>query len=367
MLFIGISAKSCLPGQTVPEAVYAVFMMMFAVISPILMTGAFAERMRFAPALILMVAWEILVFYPVANWIWSPAGGWLAKQGVLDFAGGIVIHTTAGASSLVVAKMLGHRKGFDDYEGEFPYSNIPLAVIGAGLLWIGWFGFNAGSALQAGAVAVSTVVNTQAAAAMSGFVWLVLSWWRHRPSTIAVINGVIAGLAGVTPASGYIAPPAAIILGVLLGFSSFFGAIFVKHTLRIDDALDVSAVHGLTGVVGSIFIGFASQTAINGNVWDGVVFGGSGSRVGWQILAVLVCGVWAAGMTWLIMLSLNAFYPGGTRVAEEHEDEGLDLVEHGEEVIHPVDRNSGTKRASRGHGGRPENELHLLENAVQKF
>jgi Amt family ammonium transporter len=234
----------------------------------------------------IIVLWEILVYYPVAHWIWG--NGWLAQMGTLDFAGGehahnartaytnkhtcvasrsaaqracfrcasfsrptgIVIHTTAGTGALVMAILLGRRKGYDKYHGEFPPSNLPLACIGAALLYMGWFGFNAGSALASDGTAIFAIGNTQMGAVSSGFVWLTLNWIRHHPSLVATINGLIAGLAGVTPAAGYISAQSALGLGVVLGFASYGSVILMKHKLRIDDALDVSSVHGLTGLIG---------------------------------------------------------------------------------------------------------------------
>jgi Amt family ammonium transporter len=228
--------------------------MMFAVIAPLLMTGAFAERLKFKAFLFITLMWELFIYYPVAHWIWG--GGWLAQQGVLDFAGGITIHTTAGISGVVICVLLGKRKGFSRNHGEFPPSNMLAACLGAMLLWIGWFGFNAGSALSAGRSAVAAIVSTHIAASASAAVWLFAHWGRYggRTSLVALLNGAVAGLAGVTPASGYISSLSALVLGVILGFASLVTVSVFKSRLHIDDALDVIGVHGVTGIVGSIFM-----------------------------------------------------------------------------------------------------------------
>ncbi|EGG17683.1 ammonium transporter [Cavenderia fasciculata] len=323
---IGVSYTDCNShAPNIPSAAYAMFMMMFANITPLLMTGAYAERVKYRSFILLTVFWEIIVFYPVAHWIWG--GGWLQRMGVLDFAGGIVIHTSAGVGALVVALYLGRRKGFEKYGGEFPPSNIPLACLGAALLWMGWFGFNAGSALAAGSVAASAVASTQIGGSFSGIVWIILSWLKGKPSTVAVINGVIAGLAGITPASGFINNQYSIGLGVVLGLASYFSVFLLKHKLHIDDALDVSSVHGLTGIIGAIAIGFCAEVKINPAGADGVFYGNA-HLLGVQVLAVVVVGAWAAIATLAILILIDKFV--GLRIDESEEEHGLDLVEHGE-------------------------------------
>jgi Amt family ammonium transporter len=254
-------------------------------------------------------------------------------MGAQDFAGGIVIHTTAGMSSLVAVWILGHRKGFDKYHGEFPYSNLPLACIGATLLWAGWFGFNGGSALSSGRVAVAAVVNSQVGASAASVVYmLIVLWQTGRPSTIAMINGAIGGLAGVTPAAGYITPPAAMLLGAILGVTVWAGIHLLKHRLRFDDALDVSSVHGLTGIVGALYIGFAGKASVSGA--NGAVEA-HGHRDGWrllgvQLLAVIVCGAWAAAWTFILLKAIGRFLP--LRIPEDEEQNGLDVYLHNEGV-----------------------------------
>jgi Amt family ammonium transporter len=315
---------------TVPAGAFAMFEMMFAAITPLLLTGAFAERLRWKAYFLFLILWEVLVFYPVAHWIWG--GGWLYKLGALDFAGGIVIHTTAGTGALVSALILGRRQGFDRYHGEFPPSNMPLATIGAAFLWMGWFGFNAGSALSSGPLAVSAVVSTQVAGAMSGFTWMMLSWWQRKPSILALINGVVAGLAGVTPASGYINTQWTLPLGMILGVASYFSVHFFKHKLRIDDALDVSSVHGLTGIIGSLWIGLACEQLVNPSVAHNGLFYGDHSAylLGIQALAVTVAAAWSAFVTAALMLIMQRFI--GLKLSVEQEELGVDATDHGEQA-----------------------------------
>lgn len=313
---------------TVPTALYAMFQMMFACITPLLMTGAYAERLAWVPFVLFTVLWEVVVYYPVAHWMWS-ADGWLAVWGAQDFAGGIVIHTTAGVSSLVAVAMLGRRHLFFDFHGEFPYSSLPVAAIGATLLWTGWMGFNGGSALAANGVAVHAVVNSQIAASVSSCVYMLIVYWKTgKPSTVAILNGAVAGLAGVTPASGFITPVGAFVLGVLLGSGTYFGIWLLKHRLHLDDALDVSTVHGLTGVIGSLFIGFGGYASVSGA--NGVVAtaGQDWSLLGKQLVAVVVCGGWAGVWTFLILFAISRRTP--LRVAMEVELAGLDVGIHAE-------------------------------------
>eukprot|EP01117_Protostelium_nocturnum_P003099 TRINITY_DN1403_c0_g1_i4.p1 TRINITY_DN1403_c0_g1~~TRINITY_DN1403_c0_g1_i4.p1 ORF type:complete len:459 (-),score=97.78 TRINITY_DN1403_c0_g1_i4:207-1583(-) len=330
ILMIGVDYNTCSRhAPNVPAALYGFFQMMFAAITPLLMTGAFAERMRFKAYMIYIILWEILIYYPVAHWIWGD--GWMSTLNppVEDFAGGIVIHTTAGAASLVCALVLGQRKDFDKYDGEFPPSNLPLAALGGALLWTSWFGFNAGSALSSGPLAVSTVVATQRAATCSGVVWLILSWVRGKPSAVATINGVIAGLAGITPASGYVDPQYGTVIGLVLGLSSYGGVYLLKHKLRIDDALDVSSVHGITGAVGAFMIGFFGQKAFNSTGADGLFFGDHSWRLlGVQTAAIVVSGVYAAIVTFIILKVIDRL----VKLKLSEEDLGLDVKDHGEDA-----------------------------------
>jgi Amt family ammonium transporter len=328
---LGVGYNECSPhAPQIPAALFALFMMMFAAITPLLMTGSIAERINWNSFIILIVAWEVLVYYPLAHWIWG--GGWLDRMGVQDFAGGIVIHTSAGAGSLVLSIMLGRRKQFEKYHGEFPPSNLPLAAIGTCMLWGGWFGFNAGSALTSGAIATSTLASTQLAAVTSGTVWLIASWIRNKPSSMMVMVGIVAGLAGITPASGYINDQSSLVLGLIIGAASYFSMWFVKAKLHIDDALDVISVHGLPGVIGSIAIGFCSETYVNPNAANGLIFHGSARLLGVQTLAVVVTFAYTCVVTFAIAIILQKTI--GLRVSDAEEEQGLDLASHGEYAYH---------------------------------
>lgn len=268
-------------------------------------------------------------------------------MGVQDFAGGIVIHTSAGAGSLVLSIMLGRRKQFDRYHGEFPPSNLPLAAIGTCMLWGGWFGFNAGSALTSGAIATSTLASTQLAAVTSGTVWLIASWIRNKPSSIMVMVGIVAGLAGITPASGYINDQSSLVVGLIIGVCSYFSMWAVKAVFRIDDALDVVSVHGLPGVIGSIAIGFCSEKFVNPQAENGLIFGGGPRLLGIQVLAVVVTFAYTAVVTFGIALILK--YTIGLRVSEEEEELGLDLAAHGEYAYHNLWMMEGSEQSIAQH------------------
>jgi ammonium transporter, Amt family len=309
---------------TIPGVTFASFQMMFAVITPLLITGAFAERLKWSSFFIFIIAWSFLVYYPLAHWIWGR--GWLADLGVYDFAGGIVIHTSAGLASIAAALILGRRRNFGP-DIMVPH-NIPLAVLGASLLWIGWFGFNAGSALAAGSLAANTLLVTQIASVTSAMVWLFLSWRRAgKPSTTAVINGAISGLAGVTPAAGFITAQSSFLLGIVLGFASYYGILLIKEHFKIDDALDVSSVHGITGIVGSIAIGLVATTIINPNGPNGLLYGNS-IQLAIQALGVAVAAVLAFVGTVAIMKIIDATI--GLKVKDEEEEIGLDITQHAE-------------------------------------
>jgi Amt family ammonium transporter len=309
---------------TIPGVTFASYQMMFAVITPLLITGAFAERLKWSSFVVFIIAWSIFIYYPLAHWIWG--GGWLAKIGVVDFAGGIVIHTSAGLGSLAAALVLGRRKNFGP-DIMVPH-NIPLAVIGATLLWIGWFGFNAGSALASGSLAANTLLVTHIASATSALVWVGLSWKRSgKPSTTAVINGAIAGLAGVTPASGYISSQSSFFLGIVLGFVSYYSILLLKEHFKIDDVLDVSSVHGMTGIVGSLAIGILASQLINPAGPNGALFGNP-LQFAIQALGVGVAGVLGFAGTVIIMKIIDRTI--GLKVKEEEEDIGLDITQHAE-------------------------------------
>ena len=309
---------------TIPGVSFASFQMMFAVITPLLITGAFAERMKWSSFFVFIIAWSIFIYYPLAHWIWGR--GWLADLGVFDFAGGIVIHTSAGLGSLAAALVLGRRRNFGP-DIMVPH-NIPLAVLGASLLWIGWFGFNAGSALASGALAANTLLVTHIASATSAIVWILLSWKRAgKPSTTAAINGAVAGLAGVTPASGFITAQSSFFLGIVLGFASYYGILLLKERLKIDDALDVSSVHGITGIIGSIAIGLIATTVVNPSGPDGLL-SGNAMQLAIQALGVAVAAILGFVGTTVIMKIIDKTI--GLKVQSEEEEIGLDITQHAE-------------------------------------
>jgi ammonium transporter, Amt family len=309
---------------TIPGVSFASFQMMFAVITPLLITGAFAERMKWSSFFVFIIAWSIFIYYPLAHWIWGR--GWLADLGVFDFAGGIVIHTSAGLGSLAAALVLGRRRNFGP-DIMVPH-NIPLAVLGASLLWVGWFGFNAGSALASGALAANTLLVTHIASATSAIVWILLSWKRAgKPSTTAAINGAVAGLAGVTPASGFITAQSSFFLGIVLGFASYYGILLLKERLKIDDALDVSSVHGITGIIGSIAIGLIATTVVNPSGPDGLL-SGNAMQLAIQALGVAVAAILGFVGTTVIMKIIDKTI--GLKVQSEEEEIGLDITQHAE-------------------------------------
>jgi ammonium transporter, Amt family len=319
--------KSLNYAPTIPGVSYASYQMMFAVITPLLITGAFAERMKYSSLLVFIILWSLFIYYPLAHWVWGK-GGWLARLGVFDFAGGIVVHTSAGMASLAAAVSLGRRKNFG--HDIFRPHNIPLAAIGASLLWIGWFGFNAGSALTSGSLAANTLLVTQAASATSSMTWILLSWKRSgKPSGIAAITGAIAGLAGVTPAAGFISVQNSLILGAVVGFASYFAGILLKERLKIDDALDVSSCHGVTGIIGALAIGFIASSVINSAGPNGLLYGNH-MQVAIQAIGVAVGAAFSFGGTIVILKIMDATI--GLRVREEEEDIGLDLTEHSEKA-----------------------------------
>lgn len=309
---------------TIPGVLFVKFQLMFAAITPLLLTGVIAERMKFSSFILFIASWSILIYYPLVHWIWG--GGWLAQLGVVDFAGGIVIHTSVGMGALAAAIVLGRRRFFGPAI-EIPHS-IPLAVVGSSLLWLGWFGFNAGSALASGSLAGNTVIVTHMASSVSALIWVGLSWMRTgKPSVVAAVNGAIAGLAGITPASGYVSVEHAFVIGIAIGIASYAGIIIFKHKLKIDDALDVSSVHGIAGIIGSLAIGLFASTLVNPAGPNGLLFGNP-SQLLIQSIGVGVAGALGFGGTWIIMKVLDFLV--GVRVSPEVEDAGLDISEHAE-------------------------------------
>jgi Amt family ammonium transporter len=287
--------------------------------------------MKFSAFIIFIAVWSFLIYYPLVHWIWG--GGWLGKLGVVDFAGGIVIHTSAGMGALSAALILGRRLNYGPAI-MVPHS-IPLAVLGSALLWLGWFGFNAGSALASGGVAGNTVINTHMASSVSALIWVGLSWLRTgKPSIIAAINGAIAGLAGITPASGYVSVEHAFLIGIAVGIASYLGVIFLKDRLKIDDALDVSSVHGIAGIIGSLAIGIFASSIINPMGPNGLLYGNP-SQLLIQAIGVGVAGVMGFFGTYIILKVIDVLI--GIRVSAKVEQEGLDISEHAERAYSDED------------------------------
>ena len=316
---------------TIPGVLFVKFEMMFAVITPLLITGAIAERMKFSAFIIFIAVWSFLIYYPLVHWIWG--GGWLGKLGVVDFAGGIVIHTSIGMGALAAALVLGRRLNYGPAI-MVPHS-IPLAVLGSALLWLGWFGFNAGSALASGGVAGNTVINTHMASSVSALIWVGLSWMRTgKPSIIAAINGAIAGLAGITPASGYVSVEHAFLIGIAVGIASYLGVIFLKDRLKIDDALDVSSVHGIAGIIGALAIGIFASSIINPNGPNGLLYGNPNQLL-IQAIGVGIAGLMGFFGTYIILKVIDVLI--GIRVSAKVEQEGLDISEHAERAYSDED------------------------------
>ncbi len=312
---------------TIPGVTFATYQMMFAVITPLLISGAFAERMKYSAFFIFAIAWSLFIYFPLAHWIWG--GGWLAQLGVWDFAGGIVIHTTAGMAALAAGLVFGRRKNFGP-QIMVPH-NLPLAVVGATMLWLGWFGFNAGSAVAANGVAGNALLTSQIGASTSTLVWLFLSWKRSgKPSIAAVINGAIAGLAGITPAAGYISGESAFILGIILGFGSYYGIVLFKEKLKIDDALDVSSVHGVTGILGALAIGVAASPLIMPNGPVGWIHGNP-AQLGIQAFGIAVAAAFAFVVSIAIFKIIDKTI--GLKVSDEEEEAGLDITQHAEKAF----------------------------------
>ncbi len=309
---------------SVPESVFLMFQMTFAIITPALIIGGFAERIRFSVVLWFSALWLLLVYAPVAHWVWG--GGWLARLGVMDFAGGIVVHVNAGVGALVCALTIGRRRGFPQV--SMPPHSLPLTAAGAGMLWVGWYGFNAGSALAANGSAGMALLCTHLGAAAGALAWMAIEWWRYgKPSTLGILTGVVAGLGTITPASGFIAPWAAVVIGAVAGTICFAATQLLKRRLRIDDSLDVSPVHGVGGVIGTLLTGVFAAGALGGAGY--LVPQGMAVQLAVQALGILATAAWCAFVTWGVLRVLGALL-GGLRVSEEEETQGLDVASHGE-------------------------------------
>jgi Amt family ammonium transporter len=327
--FLGFNGVGAAPNpeyaKTIPHGLFAAFQMMFAVITPALITGAFVERVRFKSFLLFSLIWMTIVYDPLAHWVWGK-GGWLNNLGVLDFAGGTVVHVAAGFSALAFAMVIGPRKGF----GRFPMEphNIPLTVLGAGLLWVGWFGFNAGSALAANGVAVNALLTTNSSAAAAGLVWMLLGWLDGRPSTLGIATGMVVGLAAVTPASGYITPMAAMVLGAVAAVICYY-AIRFRQNRNLDESMDVWACHGMASSWGMIATGLFATVAVNEAGGNGLFYGNPG-QLAVQALAWVVTMVFAFGVTYVVAKFLDMSI--GLRVTPMEEEVGLDISAHGEKA-----------------------------------
>jgi len=312
---------------TVPHLAFMVFQAMFAIITVALFTGAIVERIKFSAVMVFSVLWLTLVYAPVAHWVWG-SGGWLHNLGTLDFAGGIVVHINAGVSALALALVLGPRKGFREREPMEP-SNIAMVVLGAALLWFGWFGFNAGSALTAGGLASSAFVATNTAGATAGLTWMFLSWFNRRPSLLGAATGAIVGLAAVTPAAGFVQPWAGIPIGAVAAILSYYMMLFRSRKMGVDESLDVWACHGIGGTWGIIAVGIFATTAVNAAGANGLIAGGT-KLIGNQLIGAAVVWVFSFGMTWLLANIVKAII--GFRVNEVEERVGLDISQHGEKT-----------------------------------
>jgi len=309
--------------KTIPHTLFAAFQMMFAVITPALITGAFVERVKFKSFLLFSLLWATMVYDPLCHWVWGQ-GGWLKSMGVLDFAGGTVVHVAAGFSALAFALVIGPRRGYGNSSIE--PNNIPLTVLGAGLLWVGWFGFNAGSALAANGVAVNALLTTNSSAATTGIVWMMLSWLDGRPSTLGIATGMIVGLAAVTPASGYITPLAAMVVGAVAAPLSYYAMRF-RERRRLDESLDVWACHGMASLWGMVATGLFATISVNAGGANGLFFGNP-NQICIQILAVVTTMIFSFTMTYILAKLLNISI--GLRVSPMEEEVGLDISSHGE-------------------------------------
>lgn len=318
----GVSSESV--EGTIPETVFIMFQMTFAIITPGLIIGAFVERIKFSAVMLFSGLWLIVVYAPAVHWVWA-GSGWMFNNGTIDLAGGIVVHATAGISALVLAKMLGPRNGFP--KKLMPPHSPGLVMMGAALLWVGWFGFNAGSQLAAGGSAGMTMLVTHISAAMASLTWMVVEKIKTgKPGLVGIVTGMVAGLASITPASGNVGPMGAMIIGLLAGIICYFACDFVKSKLGIDDSLDVFAVHGVGGIMGTLLVAFLGTEAFGGG---GINAGSAIAQFGTQVLGVAVTLVWSVIATVIIVIICKKTV--GFRVSNQDEETGLDIAEHGEQ------------------------------------
>ena len=326
--FIGLrnvgQEPSPIYARTVPHLAFMIFQAMFAIITVALITGAVVERVKFGSLLVFSALWLTLVYCPAAHWVWG-SGGWLTKLGALDFAGGTVVHINAGISALALVMLLGRRRGFPQEPME--PNNIPMVVLGAGLLWFGWFGFNAGSALASDGLAASAFVATNTSAAAAAFTWMVLSWLHKRPTVLGTVTGAVVGLVAITPAAGFVHPLVGIPIGAVAAIASYYGMILFKIKRGVDDSLDVFACHGIGGIWGALATGIFASVAVNAAGADGLLLG-NGMQFLKQLLGVVVVGAYAFAVTWILGKLVDATM--GLRVGQTEETVGLDLSQHGE-------------------------------------
>ena len=324
-IFLGKLTEDSMAGD-IPESVFAMFQMTFAIITPALIVGAFAERMRFSAMLLFSGLWLVAVYAPITHWVWG--GGWLGEMGLLDFAGGTVVHITAGAGALVAALVLGNRKGFP--RQAMPPHNLTMTVTGAGMLWVGWFGFNGGSALAANGDAGMAMLVTHISAAAGSLSWMMMEWTKHgKPSVLGIVTGMVAGLGTITPASGFVGPAGALVIGFSAGIICYYATQAIKQRFQIDDSLDVFPVHGVGGILGTLLAGVFTSDALG-------VFSGQGynegmdmiSQVSVQVIGIIATFTYTAVVTYVLLKLVDKLLI--LRVDEEGEMRGLDLVEHDE-------------------------------------
>lgn len=324
VLLSGVTTSSV--SGTIPESVYVMFQMTFAVITPALIVGGFAERMKFSAVLVFSSLWLLAVYVPVCHWVWG--GGWLQKMGLLDFAGGTVVHITAGGAALVAAVVVGRRKGFPNQ--AMPPHNLTMTASGAGMLWFGWFGFNGGSALAANGDAGMAVLATHMAAAAGALTWSFIEWVKFgKPSALGIVTGMVAGLGTITGASGYVGPGGALVIGLVAGCVCFYATVWFKHTLKIDDSLDVFPVHGIGGIIGTFMAGIFASPALGVLSGKGYAPGmDMGHQVLVQCIGIVSIFTFSVAISWLLLKLTDALV--GLRVSPDEETEGLDVVLHNE-------------------------------------
>jgi Amt family ammonium transporter len=324
--FLGLMNVGMGPSEvyatSIPHLVFMAFQGMFAIITVALITGAVVERIKFSALMLFSALWATIVYAPVCHWVWGD-GGWLSGLGTLDFAGGTVVHINAGVSALALVMLLGRRKGFP--KDMMEANNIPMVALGAGLLWFGWFGFNAGSALASNGLAANAFVATNLSAAAAGFTWMVISWLNRRPSLLGTVTGVVAGLVAITPAAGFVTPLAAIPIGIVVSIFCYYSIVLIKNKLCFDDSLDVFAVHGMGGIWGALATGIFASSAVSGTPG---LLEGNGAQVLTQFIGIVA----VVGFSFIVTLILGKLVDVtvGLRVGQSEEMVGLDLAQHGE-------------------------------------